>query len=464
MAPRTKKLFRTLGIIAVVLLALLMALVGRIDRTPLTEQKFYQQAMAELDSIEIPATQAMQLKSGWAKINITPKGQMPMAGYMKRNHYDSIHDSLYIRIIKFESANQTVALINADLLLFPPALKQRLQEKLEAKGLNTFLYLSASHTHTSIGAWDESLVGQYALGEFDYEWINQTADAILHSIQAIQTMSSSIQYWESNADELVINRIAQQRGKKDGKVRGFFLQRADSSKACLFTFSAHATTITKTNHVLSGDYPSVVIKQLENTEGGVNFAMFMAGMVGSHSFAPMPPEIEFELVQKESSWLIESLTPMSVSTAIDSPIISKVQYTIPFGPAQLRLGNDWKVRNWAFNGVLGGLAGELTYLRIGNILMIGTPCDFSGEIAVTQKLHDYAKAKGLNLIITSFNGNYVGYITYDGHYDSIQRTEVREMNWVGPYHGQYFADMIKKLIDRSPRSTVRGQQTITYED
>ena len=141
--------------------------------------------------------------------------------------------------------------------------------------------------------------------------------------------------------------------------------------------------------------------------------------------------------------------PMHLDQKMDSISIHSTHVPITFGPAQLRIGKDWKVRNWAFRSVLGGLEGELTYLRIGNILMIGTPCDFSGEISVNEKLSEYAKSKGLNLIITSFNGNYVGYITHDGHYDSINRTEIREMNWVGPYYGQYFAEMINRLVDKS---------------
>jgi hypothetical protein len=113
------------------------------------------------------------------------------------------------------------------------------------------------------------------------------------------------------------------------------------------------------------------------------------------------------------------------------------------------VSENLKLRNWLFKTALSDLEGELTYLKVGNTLLIGTPCDFSGEIFVNESLAQYAKAKGLNLIITSFNGNYIGYITHDGHYDSVSRAEVREMNWVGPYYGQYFSEIIKKLIDKS---------------
>ena len=80
--------------------------------------------------------------------------------------------------------------------------------------------------------------------------------------------------------------------------------------------------------------------------------------------------------------------------------------------------------------------------------MLGMPCDFSGEIAVLDGLDDYARERGLNLLITSFNGAYIGYITADHHYDKSRHEEVMAMNWVGPGMGRYFSAVIAALIDR----------------
>jgi neutral ceramidase len=442
---KNRKILKFLLYFLSALVTLAVALFAPINRTPMAEQSFYQQAMKSLDTLPISTSQKSSLKAGWAKVNITPKGQMPMAGYMPRDHYDTIHDSLYVRIILLASGRQTIALINADLLLFPPALKQRLQEKLADVMPNVFLYLSATHTHNGIGAWDDTFGGQIAIGDFDYQWINQTADQIIAAMQHIETQPASVGYWERDATEYVRNRIAYSKGKKDGKLRGLVIERSDSSSACLFTYSAHATSISKFIKSISADYPGAVIEQLEKK---YDFGMFMSGMVGSHSFI-WYPEVDFELITKERDLVVAKMDSMERAPAFDSAVVTTRHIPIPFGPAQLRVSEDWKTRNWAFSAVLDDLEGELTYLQMGNILMIGTPCDFSGEIAVNEKLHEYAKAKGLNLIITSFNGNYVGYITHDGHYDSINRSEVREMNWVGPYYGQYFAEMIKKLIDKT---------------
>ena len=52
------------------------------------------------------------------------------------------------------------------------------------------------------------------------------------------------------------------------------------------------------------------------------------------------------------------------------------------------------------------------------------------------------------MIVTSFNGDYVGYITEDEHYDHASHAEVRTMNWVGPYFGEYFSNVIMEGVKK----------------
>jgi hypothetical protein len=430
---------------ATALLALLaFMLVGPIDRTPLQEQSFYSSMMARLDSLQLIQAEPGKIKSAWSKLNITPSHSTPMAGYKIRNHFDSVHDSLYARLIMIQTGKQAVALINIDLLLFPPALKRRLDEKLSESAQSIFLLVSATHTHNGIGGWDDSLVGKLALGDYNENWIETTAENILQQLLSLKPIPSSIKYWESDASDLVVNRIAFNNGQKDGKLRGLIIQRQDSSRACLFTFSAHPTAISKYNYSLSADYPGSVIQKLEKQ---FNFGMYMAGMVGSHNFITIP-ERNYELVEKESDLINEKMKVRNEFESMDSVSISLARVPIEFSPSQLRISKNWKARNWVLTSLFGDLKGELTYFRMGNLIMIGTPCDFSGEISVNQEFETLAANQGKHLIITSFNGNYVGYITDDGHYDTIDNAEVRTMNWVGPYYGEYFSSMIKKLLNK----------------
>jgi hypothetical protein len=324
-------------------------------------------------------------------------------------------------------------------LIFPPALRDRLYEKLKSK---TFLYLSATHTHNGAGGWDPSIGGRLITGKFSDEYLDEISAKIAAAIDQVETKDSSLQYWETDATDLIENRINPDSGKIDGKLRGIRLVRSDSTTAILFTFSAHATSISSEALVLSADYPARTIRILEQED---NFAMFMSGMVGSHRFKWTPLD-GYEFMDYMAPVLVQRIDSASYESPVSTPAIRSAHVPVEFGPAQLRIDKNWKVNNWAFRLVFNKLKGELTYLELGNVVFIGTPCDFSGEIYTIDSLEQYASKYGKHLIITSFNGDYAGYITYDRHYEVSSKEEINALNWVGPHYGEYFSTMIKKLV------------------
>jgi neutral ceramidase len=426
--------------ILLILAVLAMILIGRVDRTPLADQDFYKEQIAK--PVNIVDRGIGQLKAGWAKVNITPLKPMPMAGYMPRDHFDTVHDSLYARILVIDNGSFRCAMINVDLLIFPPLLRDKLLQRIDS---STFLYLSASHTHNGVGGWDSSIGGRLITGSFSEDWVDDVAARIGSTIQAVTLKDARFQYWEADAAGLVENRVNVDSGQVDGKLRGVRLVRSDSSRATLFTFSAHATSIQKERLELSADYPGKVIELLEEKN---NFAMFMSGMVGSHRFQ-FTPENNYEFIDKIAPDLTARIENGAYDSLVSSLHIRSLHEEINFNAPQLRFAKDWRVSSLVFNVLFNELKGELTYLELGNVIFIGTPCDFSGEIYTIDSLEQYAAAKGKHLIVTSFNGDYVGYITYDGHYDVSSKEEITTLNWVGPHFGEYFSDMIKKLIDHS---------------
>jgi hypothetical protein len=73
----------------------------------------------------------------------------------------------------------------------------------------------------------------------------------------------------------------------------------------------------------------------------------------------------------------------------------------------------------------------------------GTPCDFSGELV--NELDSVANGKGRRLIVTSFNGGYIGYVTDSRRY-RLNTYETRTMGWFGYGTGDYINDIIARLI------------------
>ena len=432
----------------VILAVIVFCLVGSIDRTALHEQPFYHDMMRVLDTIHYHQTKKQKVKVGWGKYNITPAFNMPMAGYKPRNHFESVHDSLYTRIIAIDNGTP-VFIISADLLLFPPSVKEKIETQLSEKLPNSFLYFSATHTHNGLGGWDSSIAGQLIAGNYSEAWVNQISEGITNTLLKIKKEMAygSISYYETDATGYAANRLAGDTGKVDSKLRGFKLLREDSTKAILVSFSAHATSISKKINSLSGDYPSALEAELE--KNGYDFALFAAGMVGSHRLNGFTEE-NFELTEKAGKTLATKILKESVnSKESDSISITTAHIPIQYGSSQLRIEKNWRLRDWAFRSLLRPLQGEITFLEIGGIILLGTSCDFSGEVYVDAGLEKLALSKGKQLIITSFNGNYTGYITLDDHYDHYKKEEVMAMNWVGPNFGKYYEEIIKRILTKN---------------
>ena len=439
------KLLKILSVVLGVVLVLAVLFIAPIDKTPLQEQAFYQQTKKTLDTLSLTTYAPISaIKVGWVTVNITPDYPMPMAGYRLRDQYESVHDSLFARVLVIDNGATIVGIVSIDLLMFPSSILIPLQAWAQQNGFS-FLYAGATHTHNGVGGWEESLGGQLVEGDYNREWVTITINKLANALTEAKAnrLPASLSYGESNANALVANRL-KLSSLTDGKLRAIHIQRSDSTKGLFYTFSAHATTIDKKSTALSSDYPGEVNELLK--QQGYHFSMYMAGMVASHRTKYLNDYNlvkDFTLIDIYSKELVRRLNYIRFKALEDSLKIEMTRMPIAFGPSQLRIAKDWRIRPWVFESVFGPLQGNLTLLRLGSITLVGTPCDFSGEL-----YNQYLTAVDTPLMITSFNGGYVGYITEDSKYTSSNRTEVRNMNWVGPYHGQYFAEMIQALLKK----------------
>ncbi len=439
-----KKFLRWFLGISVGLFILVISLIGPLDDSPLEGKKFYQQTFQRLDSLR-PTLHPpkSKLKVGWSKVNIVPQSPMPMAGYAPRNHFDSVHDSVYVRIMTIDNGGVQCIIVSADLLIFPPALKDKIVR--QNKG-NRFLYFTATHVHSSLGAWDDSVFGNLILGSYNEPWLDSLARQIISAIDfaTAHVHPAIVNYFETDASEYVENRIDPEHGKTDGKLRGLKIIREDGSKGLLVSYSAHPTNIDHLSLALSGDYPSALVSRAEKQD--YNFAMFASGNIGSHRLKWIP-ETEFVECDTLGSRLYRKVKAAQ-SIRVEDSTISTAIIHVDYGASQLHILQKYKVRDWVFRSLFSKLKGDITYMKIGNILFLGMPCDFSGEIFVRDSLGEIAESHDEKLFITSFNGDYVGYITYDDHYGHSEQEEVMAMNWVGPHYGAYFSKIVKKIIAR----------------
>jgi hypothetical protein len=97
---------------------------------------------------------------------------------------------------------------------------------------------------------------------------------------------------------------------------------------------------------------------------------------------------------------------------------------------------------------------SLQAVAINDLVMVGVPGEYSGEESLAVR--EAGRARGLHTLVTSLNGEYVGYILPDARY----WTENYETRWgttYGPHLGSYFHTVIGAAVARlaSPPTAAR---------
>lgn len=440
-----------LGILVFLLLIGLFT-IKSIDRSYYKNQLFYSTTMARMDSLEsaLPATEPGDtLLIGWSKISITPEEELPLAGYGARDPmaYSDVHDSIFVRSYVFNNRSYQKALISADLLIIHPEVRNRFFALAAENGWDPQdIFLSATHTHNSRGGWAPGLVGELFAGDFDPSQIDFLAEKLVTSLVTAQNQlkRGRLGFAELSVPTFVKNRLIKtEKGKTDPFLKLLYFE-SDSLSALHSIYSAHATCLSMDYREVSGDYPAAMIDYLEANDI-VDFAGYSAGAVGS--MGPADTDSKEWQKARDIGWgLAEQVRILQQVgfPSVDSIGLRSFRIPVDLRQPHFKISENLSLRPWLFNWAFGDYAAEIAAMQFGNLLIIGLPADFSGELALP--LYEYASQRGMRLIITSFNGGYTGYIPKDDWYD-LNKYETRTMSWYGPDNGAYFSELIRRVID-----------------
>lgn len=432
----------TLVMLVIILCVVLLIPQERpVDRTSMLDAMQHR-----VDILPAPRTASHSFTVGYAVQNLTPSYLTATAGYGNRlgKKVTAVHDSVYVRCMVIDNGSAKVALVSADMLMIPPDVVQLLEAELPTVGFsanNTFL--GATHTHNSIGNWGHGALA-VMYGSYDGPLVHQIKEKIL---LAIRQADASRQPARISGAHIPVTDAVRNRINRDNPVdsllRVIRIERIDSTKLLLLNFTAHATCLSDENVVLSGDYPGRLAQALESK--GYSFAMFMAGAVGSH--AGKTKEREWPCVEEMSQKLTDALEEGAGEfKQVTDTTLWMGRVMLDMNEAQFKLFKTWRLRPSAFNRLMGDYPEYLSGLRIGNLLMLGTPSDFSGEFY--PGLDSAAAAHDMQLMVTSFNGGYIGYVTPEKYYD-VDHYETQLMNWYGPGTGEYLLRCLQMLIDHA---------------
>ncbi len=420
-------------------------IVQRIDHTPFQQSDYYQETLDELQSAPPRIFPAGNLQVGWAKVNITPPTGTPLAGYGKRKglRYTAVHDSVWVRSFVFDNGHTEAVVVALDMLLAPMPVAAALEKEYAALGLKPEqVYLTATHTHSSFGGWGEKLAGFLIAGNHDEQVVEETTARIVQSIRLAQRAKQSARmgYGTAYAPHLVRNRLTGSESARDTTLRFLKIEQASGSTAVLTTFAAHPTILPSMEPVLSRDYPGELVDELEKT---VSFAAFAAGAVGSQAVVA-PHGETFKSTQAVGQQLAGLIKARLASVELsDTATIGFDRLPLDLPDPEWRLNTTHSVAPFLFHGLFGEYPAYISSLQLGNTVLLGVPADYSGELL--PALEQQAAQQKRQVILTSFNGGYIGYITPDKHYP-LKKYETRDMNFYGPQNGGFFTDILLRLL------------------
>jgi neutral ceramidase len=422
-------------------LGLLFLLVFQpVDRDSYQDQDFYAQMLGDIDSVKTDTSSSNTFLVGWSRAAILPQTNLPIASYGLRPNIEGLHDTVYASVFAFDNGIKQTYLVTLDLLIFPPSITQYLSDSL-GEDKASQIFLSATHTHNGPGGWMEGPAARFIAGAFDPDYVKLVGDSIISSLYKAQTMlqPGSMKFGKTYSGSHINNRISRS-DRVDTLVQYIIFEKENKHRAILTTYSAHATCISQKLNLISRDYPGELCDVLENN--GFDMAAFMAGAVGSmgnncHGLKNFEcvSEIGQSLAQSiQKSILEKNDETIEYFTFNAGRVILKAKALSP------RVLENWSIRPWFFTLLTSKQESFISYLQLGDILLVGTPCDFSGVLSEEV----YQRSAFERMIITSFNGTYVGYITPDQYFD-LDESETHEMNWLGYGAGSYLSELMIRL-------------------
>ena len=235
-------------------------------------------------------------KAGIAKVDITPRESLWMAGYAARKKpSEGTRDPLYAKALALEDqSGKRAVLVTSDLLGFPAALSKNVAERVQKQhGLaRDRLILNSSHTHcgpvvgrTLAVAYDMTAGQWSAVDRYTLQLEDKVVDVIGQALKDLRP--ARLSFGHSEAGFAANRRLKlNPQGPVDHDVP---VLRVDGQKGPLlgvvFGYACHNTTVGPEYCEFNGDYAGFTQGYLEKRHPGAT-AFFVTGCGADANPAP----------------------------------------------------------------------------------------------------------------------------------------------------------------------------------
>jgi neutral ceramidase len=459
MTRKRKILFLFAGVLAIIAGAI-VTFVGPWPtyKSGYADKAFYQEAIAAIRQRAqhvSPDSPVDRFQAGWSSHSLTPPIGTPLAGYGDRKGRPStgVHDELYVKALAVSDGRDSAVIVGSDLLIVPENVAECVRAQVAERTPLTAhdILFTASHNHSGPGAFAPGLASKLFNGPYDPNMPNFLAEAFCAAIiTAFESLApAKLTHGSVDVPEYIRNR-ERSNAPVDSELSFMLVEQDGGDRCFVVSYSAHPTVLGGNNMQFSGEYPGFLMRCIQQQTGAE--AIYLGGAVGSMSYRAPPGEDPFA----RSQALGEALAHKVIEAAKQAPPfhnkmdIASVGIPIQLPPFQMRINTRWRVSKFLLPILGVDTDAWMQALRIGDMVLVGTPADFCGEISV--ELKSWAEDRSTDLWVLSFNGDYVGYISPDAYYNDLEENgglgyERGTMSWIGPDQEALSVGLITTMVD-----------------
>lgn len=412
-----------------------------------------------------PTDARADLMAGAAKVSITPDPKAipyQLGGYVapQRTGHNAtgIHDTCYARALVLQDGGAKVAIVSLDLCFMPAAVKTAVLSRIGATGIPASgVFIASTHTHSApdpLALHPGNTGPAGGLPTFDPKLSDFIADRIAQSITEANGRLAAARAGNGQAAKLGLNR--NRRGDKLTDDTMTVLKVVDSDGkplAAIFNYAAHPTYYGPEMMSVSGDWAGTFERQMEAVYPGM-VALFLNGAEGDASPNGADEGTNAEKIDTYSAKICQAARRLydGIETPSQGGILAWTHET-PLGPPKphpfflLAAGALHATADQA-RALVNRLMPEkceVSFVRVGTLLLIGVPCEPTASIGLAAKA--MTPPPGVKTVgIVALTNGWLGYVLTPEQYRAGKYEAT--MSFYGDQGGEKILAGVKAGLNR----------------
>jgi neutral ceramidase len=351
-----------------------------------------------------------EFRAGAAKVSITPdvrSAKIPLGGYGARRDSPStgVHDTIYARALVCSDGKTKAGIVSVDLCFLPANLISEIAKRVAAKGGTGLeadhLLIAATHTHSApdplvMHSGNTFLRKNWA--PFDAKLVDFTADRIAEAIVQADRRQTAAKIEISLVEAKGWNRNRRESVGEHTTDTAMTLVEVSGIEgrplAAIVNFAAHPTLYSDKMMEVSADWPGPMTASIEKEMGADAVCLFLNGAEGDASTNGSQGDTAESRVAFYGNRLgALAWTGLQKTNPIPSTPLAAWTRRVKLPPrkpraefllAALQLGATLDQAR-QFVSALMPESTTLHFVRIGDLLLMGFPCEPTGEIGLAAK-------------------------------------------------------------------------------